>query len=262
MVERRKAVRGKIMEQFRKVWNEETNGFLITHKDLCGDYEKLHSLFIAQFPESRVSLQALKNQCSRLKICKVSRPYFSTRSRPLYSEQVKKSYVRIKIAQPNVWISKAKWVYMETHPWEDFTERSNYVFLDGNNRNFSPDNIERVPVRLMGLYNLFGGCEKGNPDVSRLRIAEAKLKLATLDAGEKLGLVRCYQSEGRKYPGRVFIEEHKEKNREYIKNNREKINERTKNYLRRMKVERPEKYAEILRKNRERSKARRKNEKA
>jgi hypothetical protein len=149
---------------------------------------------------------------------------------------------------------------METHPWEDFTDRSNYVFLDGNNRNFSPENIERVSLKVMGVFNLLGGCEKGDAEITRLRIAEAKLKLATLDAGEKLGLVCRYQSEGRKNPGRAFIAERNEKAREYNKNNKEKIAERTKKYMQKLRAEQPERYAEILRRNRERRNAKAQNQ--
>ena len=197
------------MKKFRKVWTAELNAWLLTTKGM--NRKAAYALFLETFPQiTDVTECAFNNQRSRMGAAgKSTNPGFSRKPRPLYSEQVKKGYVRIKIAQPNVWVSKAKWVYMETHPWEDFTERSNYVFLDGDSRYFSPDNIERVPLRLMGLFNGFGGSEEGNPEVTRLRILQAKLKYARLDAGERLGLVVSYGT------ARFFRKEYNAKLRAY-----------------------------------------------
>lgn len=183
------------MKDFRKIWDNQTNGFLITHSDLSR--ADCYHAFMEHFPDSRVTFTAFCNQLSRLGL----RPHLqhgSTKCRPLYSEQIKKDYVRIKVAQPNVWISKAKWVYTETHPWEDCSESSMYIFLDGNNRNFDRDNIARVPRRICAIFNNMGGT-KGGADIVRLRIAQAKLKVATLDAGEKLGLVVNIGERGRQF---------------------------------------------------------------
>jgi len=232
------------MKEFRKIWNDETNGFLVACRDLSR--EDCYRVFMAKFPDSKVTFCALCNQLSRLHL----RPHMkhgSARRSPLYSEQVKKGYVRIKVAEPNVWMQKNKWVYMETHPWEDCSERSNYVFLDGNNRNFSPDNIERVSLKVMGVFNLLGGCEKGQPEITRLRIAQAKLKLAIMDKGEKLGLVVTVDSKGRKRAGRLFIDERNRRAREYnARPERKKIiAQRAREYREKLKIENPEKYAEM-----------------
>lgn len=200
------------MKHFRKIWNEDTNGFILANKEMRFDYQKFYSAFIERFPDSEVSYTAFKNQCSRLGIADRAKSTHNSRAiRPLWSEQIKKGYVRIKIAQPNVWVMKSKWVYMETHPWEDFSERSNYVFLDGNNRNFDPKNIERVPLRCMAQFNLMGGCEKGNPGVTKLRILMAKEKMTRFDLGEKLGLTANDSG------GRVFKESRNARQREYSK---------------------------------------------
>ena len=131
---------------------------------------------------------------------------------------------------------------METHPWEDFTERSNYIFLDGNNRNFSPENIERVELKYMAQFNYCGGCVKDNPELTRLHVIQAKLKLATLDAGERLGLT----ADGGGGSGRVFIAERNRRAREYnSRPERKKVNaDRARLRRQRMKVEEPEKYAQ------------------
>lgn len=117
------------------------------------------------------------------------------------------------------------------------------MFLDGDNRNFDPNNIERVPLRIMGQFNLAGGCEVGNPEVTKLRILLAKMKMARFDCGEKLGLVvnagsaRC----------RGFREERNRKAREYnsTPERRKDCLRAAKRYRERMKKEQPEKWAEM-----------------
>ena len=199
------------MRKFRKIWTEETDGFLKDHKDLCrrGEYDTLLALFLERFPDSRVGRNALKTECSRIGITQ-KKPHSSTKARPLYSEQEKKGYVRIKVAQPSVWWSKARWVYVETHPWEDCSERSNYIFLDGDNRNFAPDNIMRVRLCLMGIFNGMGGTG-ATPEETRLRLRLAELKWARNNLGEKLGLTVQYGT------GRRFRDEQNRKAREYNK---------------------------------------------
>lgn len=175
------------MRNFRKIWSGDKNAWFLAHKDT--NKREAYIMFLEAFPDAAtITETAFNNQRSKLGAVPFRRPHASTKCRPLYSEQEKNGYIRIKIAQPNKWVLKSAWVYMETHPWEDFTERSNYIFLDGDNRNFSPDNIERVPLKLMGIFCNLGGTEKGQPETTRARLAQARLKHALLDAGEKLGL--------------------------------------------------------------------------
>lgn len=197
------------MKHFRKVWTEDLNSWLMTTKGMKSN--DAWKKFMEAFPDIKdITYAAFKNQRSRLGVTIRSANFFwSRRARPLYSEQEKKGYIRIKVAQPNIWMSKSKWVYMETHPWEDFSERSNFIFLDGDNRNFNPDNIERVSLKVMGMFNLLGGCEPGQPDITKSRVLLAKLKMATLDAGEKLGMTVKTKA------GRKFREERNRLSREY-----------------------------------------------
>lgn len=185
------------MKKFRKIWDAEKNNFLKATKGL----HKLDALatFYAAYPELRgdVTPTAFFNQRSRMGAAGKPSHHFCRKPRPLYSEQVKKGYVRIKVAQPNVWWPKAKLVYHNAHPDEDLSERSNYVFLDGDNRNFSPDNIARVPLKLMGVFTLLGGTEEGCPEATRVRLAQAKLKVASLDLAEKVGEVAFVTHNGR-----------------------------------------------------------------
>lgn len=237
------------MKNFRKIWNDDTNGFLLKNKDMVFNHKAFYEAFMKEFPDSRVTYCAFKNQCSRLGVVSRKNPHGACKCRPLYSEHYKKGYVRIKIAQPNVWISKAKWVYMETHPWEDFTEPSEYIFLDGNIRNFHPDNIERLPKRINTLFANAGG-NKGGPEIVKLRIAQCKLKMAMLDAGEKLGLT-CSTTAGRR-----FIEERNASQRERMKrllkddDYRKKFNQQRREYKQRIKESDPERYKKMLERNR------------
>ena len=179
------------MKKYRKIWDAEKNDFLKRTEGL----PRLDALatFYAAYPELRgdVSPAAFFNQRSRVGAAeKMPNGYKGNRApRPIGAEQVKKGYVRVKVAQPNVWWPKAKWVFHNAHPDEDLSERSNYIFLDGDSRNFDPENIRRVPLRAMGVFSMMGGRVEGDTAATAARVAMALLKQAELDAGERLGLV-------------------------------------------------------------------------
>lgn len=238
------------MKKFRKVWTEEINAWLKTTKDMTpGD---AYALFLKTYPNiTDVTRVAFCNQRSRMGAAgPCYNPNITRAPRPLYSEQIKKGYVRIKIAQPNVWVSKAKWVYMETHPWEDCSERANYIFLDGDTRNFHPDNIARVPLNIMSVFNSLGGTVDGEPELTRLRLTQAKLKSKILDKMEQTGGVNkyaTYRIDKQKAHERYLIAKAKPGFKEHQAEVRCE-------YMRRLKIERPEKYQEILKKNRDRRK--------
>lgn len=120
---------------------------------------------------------------------------------------------------------------MQTHPSEDLSERSNYIFLDGNNRNFSPENIERVPLVLMGLFNGCGGSVPGAPELTRLNLLRAKLKKAQLDALEKYGQIGVYGH------CRKDKKEMAKRHREYCKAHPEKCKQTQREYRERRKQE-------------------------
>jgi hypothetical protein len=124
---------------------------------------------------------------------------------------------------------------METHPWEDFAERSNYIFLDGDNRNFARDNIARVELKYMGIYNRLGGTIPGEPEANRVRIALAKLKYAEFSAKEKTGRASRTKS------GRVDIEKRNARARRYYANlteeKKETMREERRKYFERLKAD-------------------------
>lgn len=248
------------MTHFRKIWNERTNGYLAEISKLGLSKQEIHQKFLEKFPNSEVTETAIRNQLSRLHLVPPA-PHSSTRRRPLYSEQIKKQYVKIKVAQPSTWIQKHRWVWEETHPGEELTDphKHCFIFLDGNIRNFAPDNIERIDRDLQPYYIQCGGCAKGDPELTKLHIVQAQLKRARFNAGEKIGLVKVYKNNNS--TSRVFIDESKERSREYVRRPeiRKRNAEKRKAYLQDLRANHPEKYAELLRKNRERR--RKKNDK-
>ena len=233
------------MKNFRKIWDDEKNAFVKSTKGMTpGD---AYAAFLERYPGIDVTRVAFCNQRSRLGAAGVcTNPNFARTPKPLYSEQIKKGLVRIKIAQPNVWISKAQFVYMQAHPEEDYSERSNYIFLDGDTRNFDPDNIARVSLKIIGIFAQMGGTVRGNAEATRIRLAQAKLKSATYDLGEKIGTVvtvghsRIFRTDrnaaARKYQRNAYADPEKRKRR----------NEKAREYERRRKANDPE-YREKLR---------------
>ena len=197
------------MQHFRKIWDDEKKAWIKTTKGMTPG--EAYAKFLEAFPEvtdvTRFAFCNMRSRCGAAGVC--YNPNFSRKPRPIGAEQVKKGYVRIKIAQPNVWISKAKYVYMQAHPGEDLSEPSNYIFLDGDNRNFAPENIERVPVKYMAIFCQYGGAARGDPETTRIRIAQAKIKVATLDLGEKIGVVVKQNN------SRVFITDRNRKANEW-----------------------------------------------
>lgn len=186
------------MKHFRKIWDEEKHNWMLTHKNK--DRRANYADFLKAFPDADVTFTAFCNERSRIG----ASPHIkhgSTKSRPLFSEHEKKGFVFIKVGQPSVWIPKARWVYEQAHPEYKFDGKDNFMFLNGDTRDFRPENIEVLPKRLAGVFNQINkGCKE--PETVRLNILMAKLKQAQLDAGEKAGMV-VKQGNGRKFKDEV-----------------------------------------------------------
>lgn len=226
-------------------WTQEMIDWIIANRQLSR--QTRYAEFIKIF-NVNIKAPSFYCHCSKVYIQKygyADKAKAERLMKPLYAEQIRNGCVFIKVAQPKVWISKAKWVYMETHPWEDYTNDTNnfvYIFLDGDNRNFNPDNIERVPREIWGYLNHWA--VKGNADTTKLEILNAKLIMKTLDIGEKLGLTYAEGS------GRHFKDRAREYHREYKKRNRKKLNKCARDYYHRIKNEKGEKYQQRLERNR------------
>lgn len=192
-----------------KKWTAEQEAWLIAHKDIQGR-NKMHQAFMQAFPDATFTAGAISSKRTEIGAYGVHPKTKRINALPLYSEREKKGYVIIKVAKYEWW-PKNRWVWVCTHPGEPFSIHNQFIFIDGNNRNFAPDNIQKVDHKIIGMLNReYGGCVKGEPELNRLRIKLIEHKLALLDAGEKLGLVKDYGA------GRVFVAEKARKQYEYV----------------------------------------------
>ena len=244
------------MKHFRKVWTPEINTWMIENKEL--PKKEMYRQLIEKFGLTDVTYTAFSGQRSLVGATtveqKVKRP-----QRPLYSEHEKKGYIWIKTAMPSTWTLKHVWVWNQTHPDDPYIPKKDCViFLDRDTRNFSPDNLIKVPRQIMGLINNLEteGLEKGNPEKNKIIILMALNKHLLFERAEKLGLCTLSHRNGKVF--RRMREEVRLQRRAYIE--RLRAEGRYKDYIKknweRLKNN-PEKYAELLRKNRERRKQKR-----
>ena len=178
----------------RLKWKTEWLDFIATTKGQ--KREKALEDFRARFPDADITDTAFYNQRSRSGVAD-KKPHGPNRRCELLEEREKYGYIQIKIAHPDVWISKARWVYQNAHPEEEIKKTDNFFFLNKNNRDFAPENIIKVNARERTLFIQEGGVSE-NPDETKLHLLLAKIKLAQLDLGEKIGIVKD-NGAGRKF---------------------------------------------------------------
>lgn len=140
--------------------------------------------------------------------------------KPLFSEHEKKGLIQIKVSEnPRIWMSKARWIYEQNHPDYKYKKGDKVIYLDGNNRNFDPQNLEVVSNAMMLYLIQCGGVVKDHPEETRIHLLQAKLKKLQLDKGEKAGLVKNVKG------CRYFTDEYKKncaaQKRKYRKENPE-----------------------------------------
>lgn len=174
-------------------WKPEWISFIESTKGM--DRNEALNSFIEEFGEV-VTPTAFFNQRSRSGAAP-HRPHGSNNRKALYAESISKKYTMIKVAEPDVWISKARWVYEETHPGELTEPGDEFHFADSNKENYSPANIIKVKQKERTIFLFLGGADS-DPEVTKYRLLQARLKVAQLDLGEKIGIVKNYGS-GRKF---------------------------------------------------------------
>lgn len=207
-------------------WRPEWLAFI---NETRGNTDKLYEQFREKFPEADITLTAFRNQRSRSGASD-KKPHGTNKRAALFEERTKGGYVMIKIAEPDKWISKARYVYQNAHPEEEVKKNAQFYFLDRNNRNFEPANIIKVDARERTIFMLEGGVAD-DPAETRLHLAMAKLRLAQLDLGEKVGDVIDYGA------GRKTKEELRRRSAEYARKNKKKVREQAKSYYERIKEE-------------------------
>lgn len=232
-------------------WKDEYIEFLFELGNIKSKKERL-ILFKEKFPETNFSVNAIATKMSEIGVSKKRK---NDKGRyPLFSEQIKKGFVRIKIAEPSVWELKHKYIWRINNPDVEIKKEDVFIFLDGNNRNFAIENIEKVTRRELGLLNLSKGWIKENPELTKINLLNVRLKLKTFDLGEKTGDVvqyknfRCFKKE--------FLKKRIAYNRKRYKENaevRKKHSLYWKKHYEELKKN-PEKFAEYKRKCSERNK--------
>ena len=171
------------------------------------------------------------------------------RHRPVGSFQIKKDYVRIKVAEPNRWMQYQRYVWEQNHPGES-AEGKTVIFMDGNNRNFDPNNLECVERGELSVMSAMGCTAESTREERELFLLRARLicaKSKILGSKEATRLRNKMNYEKKKddpevkarrsaYAKKRMAEimadpvrhqEHLAKQREYREKNRERLNQWT-----------------------------------
>lgn len=106
-------------------------------------------------------------------------------TRELYSERLDKDgYTIIKMAEPNKWMRKHRWIYEQKNG--KIPEDSTIIFADGNKENFDIENlilVSRAELAILVRCRLISSI----PELTKtgLNIAKLKIKLAELRKEKK-----------------------------------------------------------------------------
>lgn len=206
------------------------------------------------------------------------------RHRPVGSFQEKKGYIRIKVAEPNKWMQYQRYVWEQHHPGES-AEGKTVIFMDGNNRNFDPSNLECVERGELSVMAELGCTAESSREERELFLLRARLVCAKSKLFGSKEAARHHNKmnyERRKNDPEVKAkkaayakkrmaeimadpvrhQEHLEKQRAYREKNRERINQWTNERRAYLKENEPDKYQARLLKERARAAAIREKKKA
>lgn len=120
----------------KKIFNQEHENWIRANAVGIRN-EKLTEMFNKKFNMSITvgQLKKFKNShhiSSGLKSCNL----------PIGSERESKGYIMVKVAEPNVWIEKHRYVYESMYG--SIPTGYKIIFADKNTRNFEPDNLVLV----------------------------------------------------------------------------------------------------------------------
>lgn len=154
--------------------------------------------------------------------------------RPVGAEQVKKGYVRVKVAEPNVWRMKNHVVWERAHPGETVdNKRETVIFVDGDNRNFAPENLCKITRRVLQWLNQTKSLGD-DTEKNMVNIAYAQMRLKLRDAMKEQRML--YGNGAPAFEAHEHYLECKE-NPDY----RKRRSENAKRYRKKIKMEHPEK---------------------
>ncbi len=134
---------------------------------------------------------------------------------PVGSLKVNKGYVRIKVAEPNVWMQYHRYIWEQNHPGQSSAGKT-VIFLDGDTRNFSPDNLECVERSVIAVMLRLGHHQGMGRDERMAILTMARIKLVL---SEMVGGATANDVYRRVYYQRVKgSPEHRERSRKSYEN--------------------------------------------
>lgn len=248
--------------------------------------EEINKRFGREFTDKAVCAHCYENGI-QLGLCysnsDVQRGEKHWRHRPVGSFQIKKDYVRIKVAEPNKWMQYQRYVWEQHHPGQS-AEGKTVIFMDGNKRNFDIFNLECVERSELSVMAELGCTAKSSREEREMYLLRARLicaKSKMLGPKEAAKRHNKMNYERRRNDPEVKAkraayakqrlaeimadpvrhQEYLEKQRAYREKNRERINQWANERRAYLKENEPDKYKAKLLKERARAQARREKEK-
>ena len=284
------STQGKKWTRKDKKWTEEIMNFV---KSVCPLREhginsrrelaeEINKRFGREFTDKAVCAHCYENGI-QLGLCysnsDVQRGEKHWRHRPVGSFQIKKDYVRIKVAEPNHWMQYQRYVWEQHHPGQS-AEGKSVIFMDGNKRNFDISNLECVERSELSVMAELGCTAKSSREEREMYLLRARLicaKSKMLGPKEAAKRHNKMNYERRKNDPEVKAkraayakqrlaeimadpirhQEFLEKQRVYRDKNRERINKWANERRAYLKENEPDKYMAKLLKARARAQARR-----
>ena len=99
------------------------------------------------------------------------------RHREVGEFQYKKGYLRIKVAEPNQWMQFNRFVWEQHHPGQS-AEGKVVIFMDGDNNNFNPDNLECITRGEQSVMAELGCTKDSTREERELYLLQARVAIA------------------------------------------------------------------------------------
>lgn len=172
-------VKGRSLQELTRMFNEKFNTN-ISESRIQGRKSKLKvtsdycpTLFKKGRTPHNKGVPMTKEQYEKAKATMFKKGHISGVCYNVGDEVVNANgYVDVKIAQPNVWKSKARLIYEKEYG--ELDDSKQVIFADGNNRNFEIDNliaVTKAEMLIMNQRRLY----KKNKELTRAGANVAKL---------------------------------------------------------------------------------------